>query len=79
MIRSTGEEAALRGWAFAAAGYVEAAENGRCDSWLAEHFSWLPDASHEDVMSLLVSPAVRRRGPSSPRRTKVWRAPRGSG
>ena len=55
MIRSTDEEAALRRWAFAAAGYVEAAENGRCDSWLAEHFPHLPDASHEEVLSDLLA------------------------
>ena len=53
VVRRTGEEAAERRWAAAAAGYVADTENGRRDSWLAEHFPHLPDASHEDVMSLL--------------------------
>ena len=55
MIRSSDEEAADDRWAAAAAGYVEAAENGRRDSWLAEHFPHLPDASHEEVLSGLLA------------------------
>jgi hypothetical protein len=54
VICSTDEEADERRWAAAAARYVEAAENGRRDSWLAEHFSHLPDASHEEVLSDLL-------------------------
>jgi hypothetical protein len=50
VIRSTDKEAALLRWAAAAAGYAEATQNGRRDSWLAEHFSHLPDASHHEVL-----------------------------
>lgn len=63
MIRSTDEETALDRWAAAAAGYVEAVESGRRGSWLAEHFSHLPDASHEvvlfDLLTMYLMPHQR--------------------
>ena len=48
------EEVAVEGWADAAAEYVEAVRNGRRDSWIAQHFSHLPDASDGEVLSDLL-------------------------
>jgi hypothetical protein len=55
VVRRTGEEAADDRWAATAAGYVKAAQNGRCGSWLAEHCPHRPEASHEEAMSGLLA------------------------
>jgi hypothetical protein len=54
VIRCTDKETALHSWGAAAAQYVEAVEHGRRGSWVAEHFSHLPDATHEEVLSDLL-------------------------
>ncbi|MET4430529.1 hypothetical protein ABIA65_003835 [Mycolicibacterium sp. 624] len=54
IISSSDEETALESWADAAADYVAAIRNDRRDSWMAQHFSHLPDASDRVVLSDLL-------------------------
>jgi hypothetical protein len=76
VVRRTDEETALGRWSAAAAQYVEAVENGRRGSWVAEHFSHLPDASHYEVLSDLLTRYVlphRRLDIICPHCGRLWR------
>ncbi|WP_029373209.1 hypothetical protein [Mycobacterium sp. UM_WWY] len=55
VIGTADEEESLESWAHAAAEYVTAVRNGHRDSWMAQHFSHLPDASDSEVLSDLLT------------------------
>ena len=58
VIGTADEEESLESWAHAAAEYVTAVRNGHRDSWMAQHFSHLPDASDSEVLSDLIDIAA---------------------
>lgn len=76
VISAADEEVALEGWVAAAAGYVAAVRDDQRDSWMAQHFSHLPDASDSDILSDLLDRYVlpyRRLDVICPRCGRLWR------
>jgi hypothetical protein len=76
VIRKTDEETALARWSAVAAEYVVAVAQGRRDSWVAEHFSHLPDGSHNEVLSDLLAAYLlphRRLDILCPHCGRLWR------